>query len=513
MLEMLPPPPVSDHRSNDMWVDEQIWGHRLWDATSPWLIFLEFMGVAESKDRDGQLFDAASSHYPLRFRPAQRMYLRNILYNNERLTRIEAKGLADSAAWTEWLSWVEENAQGVPLRDFSYLKRRFGSFRDFAALISMLRGTTIENGTNKRWSSRFVFPFGRHALYEDLNVKSNSPSREYINFGLPGELVYQMLSRSSAAPALAEELAKGFDGDRCDRLLSLLEPDQPEDRHWRGNSYLPYQRHQCFDDLAGDWLTLLRSDQPRFDIYPHLAILGAFHLMRYQLSVGAEISGTEPPTFVCEIVGSRRTPVRDLSIGSFQRNDSIPARAIDSYLDSITTSAEWERALNTDTPFQECRRVLRQTVRWGDGDDYSGPHDPAELAGAVKRAAQARHRQHVAHVHRSYGGGAGLVSRRGTTQLRYAPNDALLKSVILANVDVRMDFAEFLDLLFQRYGLVIGDKEAAQVLSEDEYDRKAFQNNAARLERRLRTLGMLRRLSDACAYVENPLSSKVGDRV
>jgi hypothetical protein len=43
------------------------------------------------------------------------------------------------------------------------------------------------------------------------------------------------------------------------------------------------------------------------------------------------------------------------------------------------------------------------------------------------------------------------------------------------------------------------------VLSSDEFDKRAFQANSERLEVRLKTLGMLRRLSDACAYVENPL--------
>jgi hypothetical protein len=85
----------------------------------------------------------------------------------------------------------------------------------------------------------------------------------------------------------------------------------------------------------------------------------------------------------------------------------------------------------------------------------------------------------------------------------------LLKSLILANVPTRMDYSEFLELLYQRYGLVIGEREAVQVLTDDEFDRKSFQLNSARLERRLRTLGMLRRLSDACAYVENPLSLRM----
>jgi hypothetical protein len=120
-----------------------------------------------------------------------------------------------------------------------------------------------------------------------------------------------------------------------------------------------------------------------------------------------------------------------------------------------------------------------------------------------------RHRRHVGSVHRSYGGGVGLVSRRGTNRLRYAPTDELLKALILANVPNRMEYGQFLSLLFERYGFVFGEREAQQVLTSEEIDKRAFQANSERLESRLRTLGMLRRLSDACAYVENPLRRAV----
>jgi hypothetical protein len=67
-----------------------------------------------------------------------------------------------------------------------------------------------------------------------------------------------------------------------------------------------------------------------------------------------------------------------------------------------------------------------------------------------------------------------------------------------------MEYGEFLAMLFEQYGLVFGDREARQALSAEDFDKRAFQANSERLEGRLRTLGMLRRLSDACAYVENP---------
>lgn len=76
--------------------------------------------------------------------------------------------------------------------------------------------------------------------------------------------------------------------------------------------------------------------------------------------------------------------------------------------------------------------------------------------------------------------------------------------MILANVQQRMEFGEFLAHLYRRYGFVFGDREAKAVLPTTGYDKEAFQKNSRRLEQRLNSLGMLRRLSDACAYVENP---------
>jgi len=74
--------PWQDH-SLDYWVEEQIWGHRIWDNQTPWLLFLELLGIAESTNRSGQLLDEKAKFYPLVFQPYRRMMLRNILYNNQ----------------------------------------------------------------------------------------------------------------------------------------------------------------------------------------------------------------------------------------------------------------------------------------------------------------------------------------------------------------------------------------------------------------------------------------------
>jgi hypothetical protein len=80
----------------------------------------------------------------------------------------------------------------------------------------------------------------------------------------------------------------------------------------------------------------------------------------------------------------------------------------------------------------------------------------------------------------------------------------LLKTILFANVEKRMELHQFLEKLQQRYGIVFSDKEAERLLPKGEFDKKAFQANSRRLEQRLGSMGLLRRLSDGCAYVENP---------
>ncbi|MFP5245157.1 MAG: hypothetical protein ACLGH0_00590, partial [Thermoanaerobaculia bacterium] len=247
--------PAAADRREDLWLEEQYWGHRLWDQQSPWLIYLEFFCFAESAFRSGQLFDFDGSQYPASYRPYARIHLRNILFNNEQRIQTIADTIHDSTdAWNMWIGWMADHAQGLDAdeRDFSYLRTKFGSFHDFAHLVRALRSCTVEGDTNKRWSSRFLFPFGPAASFEDLSIKPGaSTSREYINFGRTGELLYLMLARSAAREPLAEAFAtRAFDdSNKWNHLVHQLQPDAAANHlPIRGkDAYLPYDAHPVFD--------------------------------------------------------------------------------------------------------------------------------------------------------------------------------------------------------------------------------------------------------------------------
>lgn len=505
-------PNRGDYPNVSPWIEEQIWGHRIFDSQSPWLLFLEFLTVAEACYREGRLLTHGPEDGLLHFRPAKRMYLRNILFNNEEAFRLASRFANSDVAWDAWLNWIEDNAAGVEGRDFSYLRRRFRSFHEFVDLLGMLRASAVESDSNKRWTSRFVFPFGPNALYEDVNIKANKPSREYINFGRTGEMLYLMMCRASSGSELRaplERLLAG--GNSWDRLLGYLQPAPDDDRDKRGESYLPYRSHPRFDALTEDWRQVFALGLPGFDTMPHLVALGALHVMLYHLEIAAEWAklGCQPH-LVCEVVAPKKSLVRQLSIANFQYNNSLPGLAVERYIADIEESAVWREAAAEPEAFAACLKVLQDCVWWPSSDSkYDGQRTPEALITALRQRTLTRHRQHVANVHRRYGRDVGLISKRGTNRLRYAPTDSLLKTLVVANIETRLELSQFLDRLYRRYGLIFAEQEAAQALSKADYDTRAFKANRQRLEQRLATLGMLRRLSDSCAYVINPYGRRV----
>jgi len=490
-----------------MWVDEAIWGHRYHDEQNPWLIFLEFLNVYVQEDGKGRAFEEEGGFNTLRYKPARRLHLRNLLFNNPKISYISEQSVSDPYLWSAWEKEMR-SAQGLVDPRFSYLKTRFQGFRDFSEIVSLFRSTSLEVNTNKRWSSKFVFPYGKDCLYEDLNKDAKTNDRNF--FGRTGEMLYLILSRSKNKALLRQHFAKHliFQDSRWNRIGRALQPDNEDDSGSElGKAFLPYPSHPCYDALAEDWISILALGMPGYDSLPHLVNIAAFHLVQYQLRVARDVASvSEPFKLICEVVAPKKTLVREISCELYQQNNLLSSQAITAYIDAVANSDEWRFAMTQPGAFVRCKNILRDKMLWG--DDYEGASNPDDLLNELRLSAKKRHQQHVAHIHRNYGREIGLVSKRGTVKLRYAPNDDFLKALIFANVDKRMELNQFLKLLWERYALILGDREAEEILPKGDFDKKAFQANARRLEQRLASLGLLKRLSDGCAYVLNPYARR-----
>lgn len=494
-----------------MWVDEAIWGHRMYDEQTPWFILLEFLNVALSEADRGQLFEEPNGFNKIEYVTSHRLYLRNILFNyplKKMLQIAEGEG-SNSQQWVRWAEDISAVQQGISIPNFSYLKEKFESFSNFVELVKLVQSGSLEMRSNKRWTSKFVFPYCREAIFEDLDRNAKSNDRRF--FARTGELLYLMLCRASNNVEL-KSLVQSKLLEVSDRtwasMIKALQPVTEDSKATRPIGFLPYRDHSCFNDLAKDWSSILQLNLSNIEMLPHLVRITGFHLLRYQQIAAREARADVLRSYyVAEIIAPKRTLVRELSIDYYQNNGQQTSHAVSAYLNKIKQSSAWLEAAEEPNSFDNCKDYLRKAVLWPRKDsDYDGPPNPESLFDELKTSAMRRHKQHVANIHRTYGKEIGLVSKRGTNRLRYAPDDLFLKSVVLTVVQDRMEYNTFLAHIFKQYDIVVGNTEAMQMkgIRQKDFDRKAFQINATRLEQRLARMGLLKRLSDGCAYIINP---------
>jgi hypothetical protein len=155
--------------------------------------------------------------------------------------------------------------------------------------------------------------------------------------------------------------------------------------------------------------------------------------------------------------------------------------------------------------------ALRDRFQWpsteSDEDHDYSQMTGEEMARLLIDKALTRHEQHFAKIHATWSRAIGLSSRRLSRRTRYAPNDRLLKTLVVTIVDERMQFDDFLHEIKRRYGLVISDAEGGHLIREGRIDREALSDNRDNLENRLMSLGLVRRLSDSCSFVDNPFAT------
>lgn len=512
MTEILKRP---DIKSVDFCVDENIWGHRLYDEQLPHLTVLEFLGALGS-NLDKPLRPHSGLGGAFRFQPQRQIRLRGLLFNNPYVESISESKLSDEEKWRQWLDRFCQGAtgNGDGVDDLVYLRQAFSSFDDFARAVELLRSSSFESRSNKRWSSKFVFPFGPDALYEDLAIDAKGKmSNDRRFFARTGELLYMMLTRAKRGAELGDQLAKRlFDREApMNRLARAMQgpPQRAEDSRLSG--YLPEATNARFDQLCEDWLAVLANDMPIYDALEHLIAISGLNMLLYFLERAKHVSGDDDPVeLVCEIVSKERTKVRALSGDSYQFNQGLPAKAVRAHVESIRQHASWVKAAESEFPDADRVKLMRERFQWpstdgSDDEDYSGD-SPDALVEKLVDLALARHAQHVGKIHASWSRAIGLSSRRLSRRTRYAPNDRLLKSIVVTIVNDRMQLDEFLAEAKRRYGLIIGDAEGLRMIDAKLVDQDELSENRNNLEARLVSLGLVRRLSDSCSFVENPFA-------
>src|SRR5690625_7794989 len=81
----------------NVWVDEAIWGHRLYNDQTPWLVFLEFLAIFRSRDAEGKALKEIrndGAHETFTYYIPRLIPLRQLVFNNPHLRYVEEIGRA-----------------------------------------------------------------------------------------------------------------------------------------------------------------------------------------------------------------------------------------------------------------------------------------------------------------------------------------------------------------------------------------------------------------------------------
>lgn len=500
---------VPDTAQPDSWkvnIEQMLWGHRLINDQTSWLLLLETLAImsarAADKNVEAIFQPPTETHEAFTYQVPTRRHLRKILFQDHRLDAIarNAADLSDDAKWERW------GAEHDP-RDVAYLRRRFEKFSSFYDAVDLLRAAVVEPERDRRPTSRHLVPGGVDMIMADYGVKSG----EKINndrkfFARGGELIFLMLNRSRHAAKLEKLVRKRLltSGSRWNKVAKLLQPSEASDPDpvvYRVG-YLPLPDHPVYDKLASDWIALLSLDQlPDDQLAEPLMRLTGLHVVRYLIERSAETIGRRRDQPIpIDMSTNSAAGLRRVSRERFQLHREMSRLAIAKVIDDFAASAEWRETEEAGDPVALRKAMLK--------DIFSHAVSPKvteadAMIEELRSEARSKHSNHLGLMLGVQADRIGLGVTRPGQGRWYAANNGFLEALVLANVTAPVELEQHLEDLWRRYAFVIGPQVGQRELGTD----AAFEqlrSNQRIFEERLRMLGFVERLSDDCAFVRNP---------
>lgn len=495
-------------------LEEQLWGFRLYDEQTALLTLLEFLFLAGRRK-----FEIENNNILCapRYDGPSHLYLRTILFKNPKLET--------SSDWDDWeTSFRDENEEmpGFPkLWHAKGLKNSFGDFENFRHAVRLLRSATDSNGSDRKWTFRFLFPWSQAQIYPDIKDKPSGTdfACPRNRFGRTGEMAWLLARLSPDKNTLYNELQNRFEDPKHPfaQLCVQIEKeygDQPNVT-FPTQSYLPESVltnpiiQERANKLCDDLVALLRLELKTEDLVDPLSRIIGMHLICYQIecarhaAVDSRLRANERPFFLCEAIQRQSSAVRRESRENFQQNCNLCRLVL---LENFASRFnEIEQISDIDNRCERFRilfgtraaesKQIKERIRLT---------DLSELRKDMTDALENKFDRHSGEFHSKMSRHIGLTTKTFAKGYRYAPCDELLLALVLSTVRAEhMPLSVFLRQIYEKYGLVY-DTECADAANRAQNVRNDLTANTERLLDQIRSLGLLEHLSDSCDYVINP---------
>lgn len=510
------------------WIDFGLWGLVFYDDQSPWFALVECLHILHGRVPTNPLFEPPSVdpsgrmwHEKIEYEVPLNFHLRHFLFRDRGTPSTASQQLRNGSnrdsQWKALIDHTRENwkdADSERELDVAYLRDRFEDVRSLQQTLDVLRSTEVDAHTAKRWTSRHLLPLGPNMLFCDVREGTYKGDRRFMR--RTGEMLYLMLGRSKTS--LVEQLTELIDR----RLIAVDTP-------WNGlaglfippkgkpamegfkTGYLPFARMEVYDRLAEDWIAILSLE--RRDVADSLDALmrvSALHQVIYILQRAHQTRGRDGknfPPFVLDLAASaRKNPVQRVAAGQYDSHMKSPRYAIEAYVDAFADSPCWQEVERDGAVNNFANRILAHMWLWPSGNKKPSSKEgtPTARLDEFRMDSISRTGHSIWSVIAGHTRGAGLVEARRGVGTWYAPNDAMLEALVLANVGQPLEFGDFIRTLYRRYRIVVGQEQAQQAFPGGAMSLERFKDNEHRLEERLRVLRFIDRKSDACAFVVNP---------
>lgn len=508
-------------------ISETIWGHRFKDGQRGPEYVLEFLNVLWGTDYDLGAY---------KYKRKKAINFRKFIFEG-----------------------VKEGANGgiatLCEEEKQKLMEVFNDSKDVNVLKKFLRNLEVPlyntdgKMADRSWFAKMIYPLHESLLFFELRVKNNTIDFERNFFSRGGELYFLMIYHGTKN----NPILKGFIEDRFKELLQKNDvihkvyqkvADATSDikeelsygylrkheemKQGQKLPILPEENLPIYEDFAEELANLLKIDIDIYEMFHLLTSLICFQLLRYMLYRAISIQGKNINFFVDCLEGTDNLIYR-LSAKNFATHELIIKKSFDSaFEESIKNNineyenidqvlSEWKaepeiflKQFNFNKLGQKNKTLIKKALsKCENKDDIFN-----KLIKELKNIVSDQLKKHQLGINRILVRDGGIGGYRSGSSYRYVYSDTLLQAIVYSNLkpNEEKEFSEFLELLYQKYGIVIGEDQAREsnLYEESNLNIRYFQKNEQALREKLRKNGLLIEFSDATAMIQNPFKLMVG---
>ncbi len=499
----------------------QIWGHRFKDGQRGPEYVLEFLNVLYGSDY------VLNSDYYFRKRAVN---LRKFIFEGVK----EGSKRGSAQLEDEQKENLYERIQDVEKVDV---------IREFLRNLEVPLFDGRGREADRSWYARSLYPLHESLLFFELRTKGKSIAYERNFFARGGELYYLMLSygtendpdlSASIEERIKSILQKNVSIQKIVDTIQSALGDKEKDKDFKNDVYplkknpenkeypmLPVIDHPLYREFGVELRNLLQINIDVYDMFKLLISLVCFQLLRYMYD-RARTNDNIEIQFFFDCLDGKNNQILKVSSASFKDNEILIKNKFEDYFkkhyfnligneENVTNDLPvWKenpdgflKLMGLTKLLSRKKRVLSTLYKCNTYKDVA-----TKLFNTVKEVISDQLKRHQLSIVRTLARDGGIGNFKTGTNYRYTMTDNFLQTLVFINLkpNESIEYSEFLKLIYQKYGFVIGETQARDsgIYERSRLNISYYQKNEQALREKLKKNGLLIEFSDATAMIRNP---------